>query len=112
VIMSIKTDSTAMEEPKEPETCPVYRIYRALAGADDTRTSDLAAKYRGGNFGYGHAKQALFELLLDHFGPARSRREALMADPGYVDGVLKRGAEAARMLARATVDRAREAVGL
>lgn len=111
-ILSIKTDSTPMEAPKDPEPCAVYRIFRALAGADDPRTQDLAARYRGGNFGYGHAKQALFELILDHFGPARKRREELLQDPGYVDQVLKDGAAKARALARATLDRARTAVGL
>ena len=61
---------------------------------------------------YGHAKQALFELLMDHFGPARARRAELMKDPGQVDAVLRDGAAAARTLAQATVLRARRAVGL
>jgi tryptophanyl-tRNA synthetase len=62
--------------------------------------------------GYGHAKQALFELVMDHFGPARARRAELLKDPGIVDGILKKGAEAAREKAAATVQRARKAVGL
>ncbi|MBA3685677.1 MAG: tryptophan--tRNA ligase, partial [Planctomycetes bacterium] len=69
VVMSIKTDSTPMEAAKDPETCAVYRIHRAIAGKDTQRTVDLAARYRAGGMGYGHAKQALFELLLEHFGP-------------------------------------------
>jgi tryptophanyl-tRNA synthetase len=112
VVMSIKADSTPLEAPKDPEKDATFAIFRAIAGKDDQRTVDLAAKYRGGNFGYGHAKQALFELLLDRFGPARKRRAELLADPGYVDGVLKAGAAKARALARATTDRARAAVGL
>ena len=112
VIMSIKADSTPLEQPKNPDTDATFAIFRAIAGAADPRTVELAAKYRAGGYGYGHAKQALFELLLDHFGPARQRRAALMADPAYVDGVLRAGAGKARALARATVDRARAAVGL
>jgi len=112
VIMSIKADSTPLDQPKNPDTDATFAIFRAIAGAADSRTLDLAGKYRAGGFGHGHAKQALFELLLDHFGPARQRRAALMADPAYVDGVLRAGAAKARARARATVDRARVAVGL
>lgn len=111
-IMKIVSDSTPMEEAKDPEADTTYRLFRAIAGAEDERTRDLAAKYRAGNFGYGHAKQALFELLLDHFGPARDRRERLMGDPGYVEGVLKSGAEAANAAMRPVLERARRAVGL
>ena len=112
VVMSIKADSTPLEAPKDPERDATFAIFRAIAGKDDQRTVDLAAKYRAGNFGYGHAKQALFELLLDRFGPARKRRAELLTDPGYVDSVLKAGAAKARALARATTYRARAAVGL
>jgi tryptophanyl-tRNA synthetase len=111
-IMSIKTDSKGVAEAKDPETCTVFRIFTAIAGKDDPRTADLAARYRSGGMGYGHAKQALFDLLLDHFGPARKRRVELMAKPGYIDDVLKQGAKAAREKARAVLDRARKAVGL
>ena len=112
VVMTVKTDSQPMEAAKDPEPCPVYRIFRAIAGSDDPRTADLAARYRAGNFGYGHAKQALFELLLDYFAPARQRRAELLGDPGYVDEVLVKSAAKARTLAQATLTRARTAVGL
>ncbi len=117
-IMSIKTDSRGVHEVKDPQTCAVFRIFRAVAGAADPRTVELAAKYadpsRQGpdGFGYGHAKQALFELILDHFAAARARRGALMADQGLIDAVLKAGAAKARAAAQATVGRARAAVGL
>jgi tryptophanyl-tRNA synthetase len=114
-IMAIKTDSKGVNEAKDPDTCSTFQIFSAIAGKDDPRTVALAARYRdpgAGGFGYGHAKQALFELLLDHFGPARARRGALMADPGYIDQVLYQGAQAARAQARAVTDRARAAVGL
>lgn len=111
-LMKIETDSTPLEEAKDPDRCPVFQIFRAIAGADDARTVDLASRYRAGGLGYGHAKQELFELILDHFGPARQRREAIMADPTYVDEVLRRGAERARAIGTAVVDRARRAAGL
>ncbi|MEM9418925.1 MAG: tryptophan--tRNA ligase [Planctomycetota bacterium] len=111
-IMKIVSDSTPMDDPKDPEADTTYKIFRAIAGAEDQRTTDLAAQYRAGNFGYGHAKQALFELLLDHFGEARERREKLMDDPGYVEAVLRSGAEQANEVLSKLVARAREAVGL
>lgn len=111
-IMRIPTDSTPVEEPKDPEKDTVFRIFRALAGPDDPRTQELAQRYRAGGMGYGEAKQALFELILDHFGPARERRKQLMADPGYVERVLQQGAQTAREQISQVVARARQAVGL
>jgi tryptophanyl-tRNA synthetase len=111
-IMSIKTDSLGVDDPKDPETNTIFQIYRALAGRSDPRTLALAERFRAPGMGYGHAKQALFELVMDHFGPARARRAELLKDPGIVDGILKKGAEAAREKAAATVARARKAVGL
>jgi tryptophanyl-tRNA synthetase len=111
-IMSIKTDSKEVDEPKDPEESTIFQIYRALAGKDDPRTVALADRYRAPGMGYGHAKQALFELIMDHFGPARARRVELMAKPQIVDEVLQKGAAVAREKVRATLARAREAVGL
>jgi tryptophanyl-tRNA synthetase len=111
-IMRIKTDSTPVEEPKDPETCTVFQIHRAVTGKDDPRTAQLAERYRAGGMGYGEAKQALFELVMDTFGPARARRSELMKEPGHIDQALADGATAARVALRAVVDRAREAAGL
>lgn len=111
-IMGITTDSKGMDEAKVPEECTVFQIYAALAGAKDERTLALAERYRTPGMGYGHAKQALFELIMDVFGPARARRTELMANPGYVDEVLRDGAKAAREKAREVTDRARAACGL
>ena len=72
----------------------------------------MAERYRAGNYGYGHAKLALFDAYMDFFAPMRKRREELLADPGYVDAVLKRGAERASELAHATMEEVRKAVGL
>jgi tryptophanyl-tRNA synthetase len=111
-VMSITTDSQPVEAAKDPTTCTVYKIFRALAGADDSRTAALADRYRAGGMGYGNAKQALFELIYEHFTPARARRAELMAHPEHVDAVLKRGAAAAREKTRTVLARARKAVGL
>jgi tryptophanyl-tRNA synthetase len=114
-IMAIKTDSKGVNEAKNPDACHVFQIFRAIAGKDHQRTFDLAQRYRDpgpDGFGYGHAKQALFELLLDHFGPARQRRAALMNDSTYINEVLQQGALAARTQARIVTDRVRKAVGL
>ncbi len=111
-IMSIKTDSKGIDDAKDPDASTIFQIYRAIAGKDDPRTLALAERFRAPGMGYGHAKQALFELILEHFGPARARRVELMAQPELVDQVLNRGAGAAREKASATLARARKAVGL
>ena len=111
-IMKIQTDSTPVEEPKDPDACTVFQIFRALAGGDDPRTTELANRYRQGGMGYGEAKQALFELILDHFSDARAKRKELMADPTYVDEILRNGAAAANEEIAKVTTRAREAVGL
>ena len=111
-IMKIVSDSTPMQDPKDPEGDTTFQIFRAVAGSEDERTRDLEAKYRAGNFGYGHAKQALFELLMEHFGPARQRRSELLKDPGTIDQVLRDGAAAANAVMADVLQRARAAVGL
>ncbi len=105
-IMKIQTDSTPLEDPKDPDVCTVFQIFRAIAGDDDPRTQELRQRYTQGGMGYGEAKQALYELILDHFGPARDKRAQLMNDPGYVEAVLKRGAQAAQEKVGDVVDRA------
>lgn len=111
-IMKIKTDSTPVEEPKDAESCPVFQIFRAVAGDTDPRKVDLERRYREGGLGYGEAKQELFELILDHFYEARRCREQLLTDPGHVEDVLQQGAGAAREQVSRVVGRARKAVGL
>ncbi len=109
-IMSVQTDSKGLEEPKDPDTCNVFALYKLFAG--DAQVAEMAEKYRAGNFGYGHAKQALFEAYMDFFEPMRKRRAELEADPGYVEQILKNSAEKARQTARETLDAVRKAVGL
>ena len=109
-IMKIVTDSTPVEDPKDPDTCNVFALYRLFA--TEEQRADLAGRYRAGGMGYGQAKKELADLVDAHFQPFRERREALAADPAYVDAVLAAGANKARAAALDVMDRARHAVGL
>jgi len=109
-IMSIPTDSTPMEAPKDPDKCNIFALYKLFSTQE--QIDALAAKYRAGNFGYGHAKQALFEAYMEFFAPMRKRREELLKDPGYLDEVLRKGAERANAVAAVTMDKVRRTVGL
>ena len=109
-IMSIPTDSTPMEAPKDPDKCNIFALYKLFSSQE--QIDALAAKYRAGNFGYGHAKQALFEAYMEFFAPMRKRREELLKDPGYIEDVLKKGAERANAVAAVTMDKVRRTVGL
>ncbi len=109
-IMKIVTDSTPLEAPKDPDTCTIFSLYKLFVG--ETERAAMAQRYRAGGMGYGHAKKALFEAFEAAFTPLRKRRDELAADRGYVEEVLRAGAERARAEARKTLDRARQAVGL
>ena len=109
-IMSIPTDSTPMEDPKDPDKCNIFALFKLFS--NEQQVADLAAKYRAGNFGYGHAKQALFEAYMDYFAPMRRRREELEKEPGYIDEVLRKGAEKANAVAAQTMNEVYRAVGL
>ena len=109
-IMSIPTDSTPMEDPKDPDKCNIFALFKLFS--NEQQVADLAAKSRAGNFGYGHAKQALFEAYMDYFAPMRRRREELEKEPGYIDEVLRKGAEKANAVAAQTMDEVYRAVGL
>jgi len=109
-VMSIKTDSTPVEEPKDPSQCSVFNLYKLFA--DGEQIEDLAARYRAGGLGYGDAKQALFELSQDHFAQARSLREELAAEEGRLEEILQAGAARAREKAGEVLGRARAACGL
>jgi len=109
-IMSVKTDSTPVEAPKNPETCAVFTLYKLFAS--ESQQVALAERYRAGGMGYGEAKQALFEAADQFIAPARERREKLAANASYVEDVLQAGARRARAKAQVVLDRAREACGL
>lgn len=109
-INSIKTDSLAVEDPKNPETCPVFALYKLFASKSDQDA--LADRYRAGGMGYGEAKKLVLEGALDHFGAARAKREELEARPDYVRDVLAAGAKAARTKGQEVLHRAKSACGL
>ena len=109
-IMRIVTDSKTVDEPKDPEKCNVFALYKLFA--DPAQREEMAARYRAGGLGYGEVKKMLFERFEAHFGPIRTKRLELEKNPDYVEGVLRKGAERARVEARKTLKKARQAVGL
>ncbi|RZV67593.1 MAG: tryptophan--tRNA ligase [Flavobacteriaceae bacterium] len=108
-IMSIQTDSTPLEEPKDWSTCNCFAIYNLLASDDDVAT--MKANYEKGGYGYGHAKQALFELILEIFSEERTRYDHFMANLNEVDDALAVGAGKAKIVAIEVLDRVRDKVG-
>lgn len=108
-IMSIVSDSTPLEEPKNTETCHTFALYKLLASP--TQIEQMTANYHGGNYGYGHAKQALFELILDRFAKERSIFNHLMENPSEIEAALSVGAQKARSVAQEVLKRARTKVG-
>ncbi|MBI2192930.1 MAG: tryptophan--tRNA ligase [Planctomycetes bacterium] len=109
-VMSIVTDSKGMEEPKDPASCNVFTLYSLFATEDEKRA--MAERYRGGSYGYGHAKQALLAKIEACFAPAREKRQQLLKDLSFVEDVLGSNAARAREIARQTLASAREACGL
>lgn len=109
-IMSIKTDSKGIEEPKDPETCSVFTLYKLFATPE--QQGALADRYRAGGMGYGEAKQALFEAATEYFGPARARRQELEANPGRIDEILEAGKQRVQAKGREVLERVRAACGL
>lgn len=109
-VMGIVTDSTPMEEPKDPEANNVYKIYKLLATPE--QTAEMAAAFRAGGYGYGTAKKELLRLIKEKFAPFCDRRAELASKPDEVRDILMAGAERARREARKTLDAARHAVGL
>ncbi|PEN12896.1 tryptophan--tRNA ligase [Longibacter salinarum] len=109
-VMSIVTDSTPLDEPKDPESCNVFALIKLFA--DDETQAEIAAKYRAGGYGYGHAKKELLQLITENFAEARARRKDLASRPDYVHDVLQQGADRARARVAPVMEKAREAVGL
>ncbi len=110
LVMSIVTDCKGLEEPKDPENCNVVALYKLVASPEEL--SAMKERYLAGGYGYGHAKQALFEKLWSYFEPMRQRRAELEQNMDYVWEVLNQGAERARVEATRTMDAVRKAVGL
>ena len=108
-IMSIQTDSTPLEAPKDPDNCNVFALYKLLA--TEAQTAQMVANYRGGNYGFGHAKTALYELILEKFAQPRERFAYYMDHLSQVDEILREGAEKASQVAKQTLQRVREKLG-
>lgn len=109
-IMGIKTDSKAVEEPKNPETDTVFKLYSLIATA--TEVANLRDKYLAGGFGYGDAKKLLANKYLEYFAEARQKRIELTKDLGYLDEVLAAGAKKAKTIASQTLAIVKEKIGL
>ena len=108
-IMSIQTDSTPLEAPKDPNNCNVCALYKLLA--TEAQTAQMAANYRGGNYGFGHAKTALYELILEKFAQPREKFAYYMDHLSQVDEILREGAEKASQVGKQTLQRVREKLG-
>ena len=108
-VMTIVTDSTPLEEPKNPDTCNVFALYKLMANTEQQK--EMRANYEGGNYGYGHAKQALFELILEEFKTEREAFDRIMANPAEIEDALQKGAEKARPVAEEVLGRLRSEIG-
>ncbi|HEY1405396.1 MAG TPA: tryptophan--tRNA ligase [Spirochaetota bacterium] len=109
-IMSIKTDSTPVEEPKNPDTCNLFSLYSLVA--TDEQREDMRKRYLAGGTGYGAVKTELFERMRDYFAPYREKRNALAADKDGVRKILRMGADKTREVAMKTINTVRERVGI
>lgn len=108
-VMGIVTDSRTLEEPKDPRTDNVFRLFELVAPAD--KAKEMERNYQSGGFGYGHAKKELLAVLTERFAPQRARFAELMADTGELDRLLAVGAEKARAVAARTLARVRARAG-
>lgn len=108
-IMSIESDSTPLEDPKNPDTCKVFALYKLLASMD--QIAQMRGNYEGGNYGYGHAKQALFELICEKFSSEREKYNYYMSHLDEVDALLQKGAAKAHLVANSVLSRVRAKLG-
>ena len=109
-VKRIVTDSTPVEEPKDPDICNLYQLFKLFAPEADR--AEVEQRYRTGGIGYGEVKKRLAALISDHFAEARRRRAELIADPVKIEEVRQAAAERARRTARIVLDRARKACGV
>ena len=109
-VMSIVTDSTPVQDPKDPEKCNIFALLKLVAGDDEI--AEWKDKYRSGGTGYGTVKKRLVELLCEYFRPYREKRKELENNLDFVEDVLRTGAQKASAVARKTLAQVRQAVGL
>lgn len=108
-VMSIETDSTPLEEPKNPDTCNVFALYKLLGTTEQVEA--MRTNYLGGNYGYGHAKQALYELIVEKYETVREKYTYYMNNLSEVDALLKTGAEKAGVVANGVLKKVRTKLG-
>ncbi len=108
-VMAIVTDATPLEEPKNPDTCNVVKIYSLLASPE--QIEQMRANYLAGNYGYGHAKQTLYELILDKFKVEREKYNYYINNLEEVDKLLQQGAQKAQLVANNVLKRVRQKLG-
>lgn len=109
-VMKVVTDSTPVEDPKNPETCNAFALLKLVA--DEKELAEWQQRYRSGGMGYGEVKKRVVELLHEYFRPFRQKREELENNADYVEKVLCSGAQRARTVASQTMKRVRDAIGL
>lgn len=109
-VMSIVTDSTPLEQPKDPKKCTVFKLFSLIATQQETQS--LEEKYQKGGFGYGDGKKLLFEKILETFLPYREKQKKISKDLAYIEEILRKGAEKARNIATKTKNDVRQKVGL
>jgi len=109
-VMSIVTDSTPVEAPKDPSRSTIFQLYSLFASKNEI--ANMRERFEKGGTGYGDFKKQLFEKLCEYFAPMRKRREEILADKSYIDNVLERGAKRANQVANRVMQRVRGAVGL
>ena len=109
-IGKIVTDSKSLEDPKDPESCNIFSLYKLFASPAEQ--DEIAAKYRAGGFGYGHAKAALFEAMNRELTPLRDRYKEWIARPADLEDMLRDGAARARRIAETTMTEVREVLGI
>ncbi len=108
-VMSIVTDSTPVEAPKDPKNCNVFALYKLLATVEESKA--LAEKYKKGGIGYGDAKKLLLEKILDHFKEAREKYNDLKDNKELIKSILEDGEKRAKKLAKATLDQVKQKIG-
>lgn len=108
-VMQIVTDSTPMEEPKDPDTCNVFAIYKLLA--NEEQVSKMRQNYQGGNYGYGHAKQELFELINEKFKKEREVYDHYMSNLDELEARLQEGEQKAEAYAEKVLNRLKSKLG-
>ena len=108
-IMSIQTDSTPLEEPKEFQNCNVFKIYKLIA--DENQTNEMKNKYKSGGYGYGHAKTDLLNLILEKYKDNRSKFDYLMSNKKEIDLILSEGSKKAEITAKQVLKRVKTKLG-